>query len=331
MQDGSLSPDEIEALLGGSEAGAAAPRIHPQGQARPYDLTSRARGIPEPIPALEMVGIRFARGMQQVLGAYLRAPVEVHAAQTSVQTYQAFVGTVPAHAGVEVLRVRPLHGAALLCLDPGLVFAAVESLFGGSPAVAAGAPARDFTPTEQRIAGRLTGFVCSQYQDAWQHLHPFELEPAGTEASVAAARIAAPSDQVVVTRLGLGVGGAGGSLHLCIPYSTLEPIRETLYASVSRADLQGDHRWPQRLSERLREAEVTLVAELARATATIEELVSLKVGDFIELGLQETITAKVDEVAVFQCRYGVSNGRYALRIQSDPSSAATLPGGEHDR
>lgn len=334
MQDNSLSADEIEALLGGSEAAGPAPRPRSQAQAAPYDLASHPRSIREPIPALELVGIRFARGLKQALCAYLRAPVEVEAARTTVESYEAFAGAVPAHASADVLRVRPLQGAALLCLDPGLVFATVEALFGGSPDAARDAPAREFTPTEQRIVGRLAGIACDEYRSAWQRLYPIGLEPLRSETGIATARIAGPADRVVVTRLGLrigGAGGAGGSLHLCIPYATLEPIRETLYATVPGAEPHEDRRWLRQLSDRIQDADVTLVAEFARATATIEELMSLKTGDFIEIGLQETITAKVDDVPVFQCRYGVSNGRYAIRIQSYLTSADTLPGGEHDR
>lgn len=331
MQDDALSPDEIEALLGGSESTGPAPPTRSGARPRPYDLASHPRGIREPIPALELVGIRFARGLRQALSAYLRTPVEVEAAQTTVGSYEAFVGALPAHASADVLRVRPLQGGALLCFEPGLVFATVEALFGGSPEAAIDAPVREFTPTEQRIVARLVGIACDEYRSAWQRLHPVELEPVRSEALVATARIAAPGDSVVVTRLGLRLGSAGGSMHLCIPYATLDPIRETLYATVEATEPQDGRRWLNRLSERIQAAEVTLVAELARATATIEELTSLKVGDFIELGLQETITAKVDEVPVFQCRYGVSNGRYAIRIQSYLTSADVMPGGEHDR
>ena len=38
-------------------------------------------------------------------------------------------------------------------------------------------------------------------------------------------------------------------------------------------------------------------------------------GDFIELELGETVTVKSDGVPVFECRYGTSNGKYAIRIQ----------------
>ena len=48
------------------------------------------------------------------------------------------------------------------------------------------------------------------------------------------------------------------------------------------------------------------MAELAHAPATVEQLLSFKPGDFIELDLDPVIQAKVDGVPVFDCHYGTS-------------------------
>jgi len=48
---------------------------------------------------------------------------------------------------------------------------------------------------------------------------------------------------------------------------------------------------------------------------------ALKPGDFIELDLEKIIQAKVDGVPVFDCYYGTSNGKYALRVNKLVSSS----------
>ena len=50
------------------------------------------------------------------------------------------------------------------------------------------------------------------------------------------------------------------------------------------------------------------------ANATVEQLLSFKPGDFIELDLNKMIQASVDGVPVFDCHYGTSNGKYALKV-----------------
>ena len=53
---------------------------------------------------------------------------------------------------------------------------------------------------------------------------------------------------------------------------------------------------------------------MAQAPATVEQLLSFRVGDFIELDLHPSIEAKVCGVPVLECHYGLSNGRYALKV-----------------
>jgi flagellar motor switch protein FliM len=46
----------------------------------------------------------------------------------------------------------------------------------------------------------------------------------------------------------------------------------------------------------------------------VEQLLAFQPGDFIELDLEPLINAKVDGVPVFNCQYGTSNKRYAIKI-----------------
>ena len=103
-------------------------------------------------------------------------------------------------------------------------------------------------------------------------------------------------------------------MHFCIPYSTLEPIRDVLYSTIQGDSVEPDRRWVNLLKAQIQSAEVDLVAELAHAPATVEQLLSFKPGDFIELDLEPMIQAKVDGVPVFDCHYGTSTGKYAIKI-----------------
>ncbi|MEI7466581.1 MAG: FliM/FliN family flagellar motor switch protein, partial [Burkholderiales bacterium] len=84
-----------------------------------------------------------------------------------------------------------------------------------------------------------------------------------------------------------------------------------------------DRRWVNLLKEQIKSADVELVAELATAPATVEQLLAFKVGDFIELDLQPGIEAKISGVPVLECHYGISNGRYALKVDQLLSSSST--------
>jgi flagellar motor switch protein FliM len=126
--------------------------------------------------------------------------------------------------------------------------------------------------------------------------------------------VATPSEIVVCCSFTLEIGDASGTIHFCIPYSTLEPIRDVLFSAIQGDSAEPDRRWVKLLTQQIQSAEVELVAELAYAPATVEQLLALKPGDFIELDLDKIIKAKVDGVPVFDCYYGTSNNKYSLRV-----------------
>ena len=129
------------------------------------------------------------------------------------------------------------------------------------------------------------------------------------------ANIATPSEIVVSTVFQLEIGDIAGAIHICMPYSTLEPIRDVLYSSTQGDSVEVDRRWITLLSREIQAAEVTLVAELAQAEATVEQLLSMKPGDFIELEREPRIRASIGGVPIFECQYGTHNSKYAIRIE----------------
>ena len=112
------------------------------------------------------------------------------------------------------------------------------------------------------------------------------------------ANIATPSEIVVSTAFQLEIGDISGSIHICMPYATLEPIRDVLYSSTQGDSIEVDRRWVKVLKREIQAAEVTLVAELARADATVEQLLAMRPGDFIELDREPLIRASIGGVPI---------------------------------
>jgi flagellar motor switch protein FliM len=115
-----------------------------------------------------------------------------------------------------------------------------------------------------------------------------------------------------------------------MPYATLEPIRDVLYSSTQGDSIEVDRRWVRVLTREIQAAEVTLVAELAKADATVEQLLAMKPGDFIELDREPRIKASIGGVPIFECQYGTHNSKYAIRIEECLRSADMSWLGEKD-
>jgi flagellar motor switch protein FliM len=272
---------------------------------------------------MEINNERFARNIRIGLFNLIRKSPEISIGGIKVQKYSAFLREIVVPTNFNIVSIRPLRGSGLIVCDPTLVFAVIDALFGGGGKYHTRIEGRDFSPTEQRIISRLVDVIISEYRKAWEGVYPLQLEYQRSEMQPQFANIATPSEIVVATSFTLEIGDTTGTIHFCIPYSTLEPIRDVLYSTVQGDAAETDRRWVNLLKEQIKSAEVDLVAELAHAPATVEQLLALKPGDFIELDLIPGIEAKVDGVPVFDCTYGTSNGHYAIKINellTSPSS-----------
>jgi len=139
------------------------------------------------------------------------------------------------------------------------------------------------------------------------------------------ANIATPSEIVIAVTFTIEFSGASAEMHICLPYSMLEPIRDVLYSSMHSEQLSSDKRWSQTLTQQLQLAEVELVVPLGTVNVTLGDIVKMKVGDIIPITVDETVTAQVDGVPIMECRYGIQHGQYALKIErfSAQEEAAT--------
>ncbi|MBH9552741.1 flagellar motor switch protein FliM [Inhella gelatinilytica] len=312
-----LSQDEVDALLQGitGESQKLEEEEVPEGGIREYNLASQERIVRGRMPTMEIINERFARNIRVGLFNFIRKSPEVAIGGIKVQKYSHFLREIVVPTNFNIMSVKPLRGNGLIVCDPTLVFAVIDSLFGGIGKFHARIEGRDFSPTEQRVILRLVEVICAEYHKAWRGIYPLELEYQRSEMQPQFATIATPSEIVVSSSFTLEVGETTGTIYFCIPYSTLEPIRDVLYSTTQGDSTEPDRRWINLLKTQIQAAEVELVAELGTAPATIEQLLAFKPGDFIELDLESMIKAKVDGVPVFDCHYGTSNNRYAVKIQ----------------
>lgn len=317
MADSFLSQDEVDALLEGvtGESQKLQKEEAPTGGIRNYNLSSQERIVRGRMPTMEIVNERFSRNLRLGLFNMIRRSPEISVGAVQVQKYSAFLRDLVVPTNFNIMAIRPLRGNGLVVCEPTLLFGVIDSLFGGNGKFHTRIEGRDFSATEQRVINRLVDVVSEEYKKAWKGVYPIELSYQRSEMQPQFATIATPSEIVVSTSFTLEIGDITGSLHICIPYATLEPIRDVLYSSVQGDAIEVDRRWVKLLGHEIQAAEVTMVAELAETDITVEQLLAMQIGDFIELDRQPLVKAHVDGVPIFECQYGTHNGKYALRVE----------------
>ena len=240
-----LSQDEVDALLEGITGESQKPDApdEPTDGVRNYNLASQERIVRGRMPTMEIVNERFARNARIGLFNLIRKSPEVSIGGIKLHKYSAFLREIVVPTNFNIMSVRPLRGSGLIVLEPGFVFAVIDAMFGGIGKFHTRIEGREFSPTEQRVIARMLEVICTEYKKAWIGIYPLELEHQRSEMQPQFANIATPSEIVVSSSFTFEFGDAAGTMHLCIPYSTLEPIRDVLYSTVQGDAAEPDRRW----------------------------------------------------------------------------------------
>jgi flagellar motor switch protein FliM len=316
MAEQFLSQDEVDALLEGVTGESQKLEKHePAEGIRNYDIASQERIVRGRMPTMEIINERFARNLRVGLFNFMRRSPEISVGPVRVIKYSAFLRDIVVPTNINIISLAPLRGQGLVIFDPKLVFCAIDTLFGGTGKQHFRIEGRDFSPTEQRIIQRMMEVTLNEYSKAWAGLHKFQFQHLRSEMHTQFANIASPSEIVVAVTFNVEIADSGGEVHLCFPYSSLEPIRDILYSSLQADGQEPDRRWLRQLTQQVQAAEVELAAELAQTEITVGQLMRLQVGDFIALPIHDIIPVKVDGVPVMECRFGTVNGHTAVRAE----------------
>lgn len=327
MQD-LLSQDEIDALLHGVDDGdiETDSDVDVDG-IRQYDLTSQDRIVRGRMPTLEMINERFARYTRISMFNLLRRTADVSVGGIQIQKFGEYVHTLYVPTSLNMVKFRPLRGTALIILDAKLVFKLVDNFFGGDGRHAK-IEGREFTPTELRVVQMVLDQVFVDLHEAWKAIKLIDFDYVNSEVNPSMANIVSPSEVVVVSTFHVELDGGGGELHITMPYSMVEPIREILDAGLQSDSDDRDERWVYALKEDVMEARVDLECDIVKREIDLRKIVNLKEGDIIPITMPDFQVVTANGVPMFKANVGQSNSNLALRLVEFIDRSKVGVGGE---
>ncbi len=311
-----LSQDEIDALLDGVDSGAVETEEHEAdpGEVKSFDFASQDRIVRGRLPTLEMINERFARLYRISLFNMLRRSADLTVKGVEMLKFSDYMHTMYVPTSLNLYKIKPLRGTALVIFEPRLVFTVVDNFFGGDGRFPAKIEGREFTPTELRVIQMMLQQCFKDMQEAWQAVMPLEFEFINHEVNPHFANIVSPSEHVVVSRFGIELEGGSGDLHITMPYSMIEPIRDQLDAGVQSDRMDRDEHWTMALREQIQDAQVELSSQLSTAEIPLRNLSKLKAGDIIPIDIPKAVDLCVEQIPVFRGRVGVFEGHNAIKI-----------------
>jgi len=301
-----ISEEEVAALLekGGADA------------VRPYDFTAQRISRTQ-LPMLEIIAKVFAERAAGSLSGLLGREAGMQFASIESARAADLQAALPMPASVAVVRLKPLAGFAFVCVDPGLLLVLMDGFFGGSGRAATDGQTA-IAPAAQRFLALLLRSFSADLTAAWTPVSPIELELVKQEINPRLLQLGGPQDSLIVVRFTAEFGACSGRIDWLLPDDMLVPIREALASGGGKPPARKQEAWAPVLSTALQDAELETRAILAQAEISLRELVRLAPGDIIPIEPPQHVTLLAGEVPLYCGRFGVSQGRNALKI---------LPGG----
>ena len=315
MTDEILSQEEIDALLNGVDEGQIDTKDNSEiNNYHNYDFASQDKIVRGRMPTLELINERFARHTRVSLFNMLRRSAEVTINRVQVQRFDEYIQTLEQPTSLNMVRIQPLRGLALFNIEDKLVFKLVDNFFGGDGhhIKIAG---RDFTPTEQRVIQMLLDQIFKDLEEAWKPLFEINCDCIGSEVNPSMANIVSSDEAVLVSSFHIELDGGGGDLHITIPYSMIEPIKDILDSGLTGDIDEVDERWLKALRRDILRASVDLECSVVKKIMTLREIIDLQQGDVIPVDLPELLTLKANGLPIFKTTMGVSRGNLGLKIE----------------
>ncbi|OGQ99813.1 MAG: flagellar motor switch protein FliM [Deltaproteobacteria bacterium RIFOXYD12_FULL_55_16] len=316
-----LSQDEVDALLKGISGGEIEEPEEPVDAEtlgyQVYDFSRQERIVQVKMPAMEVISDAFMRAVRTSLSNTLRRIIDLTPAPLELERFGAFVRTLPVPSSLQIFRMAPFRGNALIVIEPKLVFTLVENFLGGTGTRNIRIEGRDFTAIEQRLIRRVVNLLLSDLEKAWHSLQPLKVHYIRSEINPQFAKICQPEDVVIINRYDVDMDRAVGSITVCIPLSNLESVKSKLLTTYQREQSDEDINIKRVLSENIKNIPVDFVVELGHATISAGEVMELMVGDIIQLERRtdDLLPAFTAGERKYMGTPGVHRGNNALLIQ----------------
>ncbi|MBI1911753.1 MAG: flagellar motor switch protein FliM [Deltaproteobacteria bacterium] len=323
MAEQILSQVEVDALLKGLSNGDIKTEAEKQEEIidealKPYDFSKQERTVRGKMPTLDMINEKFSRSLRSSLFNLLRKAVDVSPEGVKTMKYEEFLRNLQVPSSLNVFQPLPLRGQGMLVIDPSLVFILVDSYFGGDGRFHTRIEGRDFTNVEQAVIKKVVDVIFHEMNEVWKAVHPLEFKLTRSEMNPQFVHIVGNSEPVIVSTFRMEVESASNRFFFCLPYSTLEPIKEKLYGGQAVEADEEDKDWSGLFREQFGYVPLTVSSEIGTAQINVSELLNLKAGDVIQLNrkAREPLEMKVEGISKFTAKPGQVDNHYALQILS---------------
>ena len=315
-----LSQSEIDALLSAISTGEmSADEMKKEDEVKRvknYDFKRALRFSKDQTRSLTRIHENFARLLTTFFSAQLRTYVQITVASVDQIPFEEFVRSIPNMTLINVFEVPPLHGNILMEINPNIAYSMLDRLMGGVGTSHSNVD--NLTEIETKIMTNLFERSFDNLREAWENIAEIDPMLVELEVNPQFLQMISPNETVVVISLNTIIGETSGMINICVPHVVLEPIVPNLsvryWMQTNTKAISPEQ--SKMLENRIKQAELPLIAELGTTNLTIEDFLQMNVGDVVQIDqkIVDPLILKVGNLPKFTVQPGKLNKKMAVQI-----------------
>src|SRR5450631_1519857 len=271
----------------------------------------------ERLPMLEIVFDRLVRLMTTSLRNFTSDNVEVSLDRITSVRFGDYLNSIPLPAILAVFKAEEWDNFGLITVNSSLIYSIIDVLLGGRRGQSTlRVEGRPYTTIETNLVKRMIEVVLADAELAFKPLSPVKFNIDRLETNPRFAAISRPANAAILVRLRIDMEDRGGELELLLPYATIEPIREVLLQMFMGEKFGREPIWEGHLATEIGQAEISVSAVLYEAKLPLKQLMKLKLGETLLLGIKAdaNISVRCGDVILTEGRMGRVGDRIAVRV-----------------
>lgn len=270
----------------------------------------------ERLPMLDIIFDKFERFLSTSLRHFTADNVDISVDNITSVRFGDFLNSVPLPAGIAVVNAVGLDDYILLIYESRLIYAVVDILLGGRKARPTRIEGRNFTTIERRIMDNLSDVVLSDLSEAFAPVAPIQFTAERMEVNPRFANITRDGNAAILVTIRVSLEERDGVMQFCLPYATLEPVREQLLQQFMGEKFGQDNIWENHLSQELYHTGVDLSAVIDEQEFSLKDVLKWRVGDTVHFTTRQTSPLKLKSGGVTKLvgKMGKIDDRKAIKI-----------------
>lgn len=316
-----LSQSEIDALLSALSSGETNVVLDEnvdEKKVKAYNFARPSKFGKEQLRTLEVIFESFSRLVSSFLTGYLRTPAQIEVANAEQLTYNEFNNSLLNPVVLGIIDFAPLKGSVILDLSANIGYAIIDRILGGRCENIK--KTREFTEIEKILLERVVSQLVSYLVEPWENVCDINPRLEKLETNAQFAQVISPNEMIALVTLSIKLADVEGLINFCIPHLVIEPIIGKLntkhwFATNEDEDVS---KYRPAVERKLETAKVPLSVVVGKTNITVDEFISLQVGDVIKLDsyVNSDFNVMVGDLLKFYAKPGLSRGKNAIQITS---------------